>query len=231
MFHISDGRNEFYQWDLDRKVVVEDETVNQVHFCNKTDDCSLVCEVCEEEGVRYANVPNVLLQDTWDLNVYGYDVNYTKHSDRFAVLPRTKPSDYVYTETEVYTYHQLEARLDEIEENGISDEQLDKVVTGYFEEHPIPEPDLTGYATTDYVDEAVSNVDIPDVDLTGYALKTDIPTVPTKVSAFTNDAGYLTQHQSLDGYAKIEDIPDLDGYYTKEEIDALIPASAEEVSY
>ena len=31
--------------------------------------------------------------------------------------------------------------------------------------------------------------------------KPAIPTVPTKVSAFANDAGYLTQHQSLDGYA------------------------------
>ena len=27
--------------------------------------------------------------------------------------------------------------------------------------------------------------------------KTEIPTVPTNVSAFTNDAGYLTQHQTL----------------------------------
>ena len=32
--------------------------------------------------------------------------------------------------------------------------------------------------------------------------KPAIPTVPTKVSAFINDAGYLTQHQSLDGYVK-----------------------------
>lgn len=31
--------------------------------------------------------------------------------------------------------------------------------------------------------------------------KPAIPTVPTNVSAFTNDAGYLTQHQSLSGYA------------------------------
>ena len=29
----------------------------------------------------------------------------------------------------------------------------------------------------------------------------NIPTVPTQVSAFDNDAGYLTEHQSLDGYA------------------------------
>lgn len=33
--------------------------------------------------------------------------------------------------------------------------------------------------------------------LADYAKKTDIPTVPTKVSEFTNDAGYLTKHQSL----------------------------------
>ena len=30
--------------------------------------------------------------------------------------------------------------------------------------------------------------------------KPTIPTVPTKVSAFTNDAGYLTAHQDLSGY-------------------------------
>ena len=38
-------------------------------------------------------------------------------------------------------------------------------------------------------------------------LHESIPTVPTNVSAFTNDAGYITQHQSLDNY------------YTKQEID------------
>lgn len=39
------------------------------------------------------------------------------------------------------------------------------------------------------------------VDLSNYALKSEIPTVPTNVSAFNNDSGYLTQHQSLAGYA------------------------------
>ena len=34
-----------------------------------------------------------------------------------------------------------------------------------------------------------------------YALKTEIPIVPNKVSAFENDAGYLTSHQSLKDYA------------------------------
>ena len=39
-----------------------------------------------------------------------------------------------------------------------------------------------------------------------YALKSEIPTIPTNVSAFTNDAGYLTEHQSLAEYAKTVDL-------------------------
>ena len=35
----------------------------------------------------------------------------------------------------------------------------------------------------------------------------EIPTVPTNVSAFTNDAGYLTEHQSLADYALKSEIP------------------------
>ena len=38
------------------------------------------------------------------------------------------------------------------------------------------------------------------VDTTTVALKTDIPTVPTTVSSFTNDAGYITS-SALSGYA------------------------------
>lgn len=38
--------------------------------------------------------------------------------------------------------------------------------------------------------------------------KPSIPTIPTLISAFTNDAGYLTQHQSLSGYLQTSDIVD-----------------------
>ena len=63
-----------------------------------------------------------------------------------------------------------------------------------------PETDLTGYATEKYVDDAVAGVDVTE-QLKEYALKSEIPTVPTKVSEFENDAGYLTEHQSLEGLA------------------------------
>lgn len=54
-------------------------------------------------------------------------------------------------------------------------------------------PSTTGLASTKYVDDKVAGI--------------VIPTVPTKVSAFENDAGYLTEHQSLAEYAKKTEIP------------------------
>ncbi len=53
-----------------------------------------------------------------------------------------------------------------------------------------------------------------NTSLESKADKTEIPTVPTNVSAFTNDAGYLTEHQSLDNY------------YTKSEVDTSLEAKA-----
>ena len=104
-----------------------------------------------------------------------------------------------------------------------------------------------------------------DTSLESKANKSEIPTVPTNVSAFTNDAGYLTEHQTLktingqtivgngditisggeetdpiwnaekvNYYTKTEvntsletkadksEIPSLDNYYTKSEIDGIV---------
>ena len=216
MIKIYDERESFFQWDLDRKVIVEEESITEVHFCNYKSNNSLVCEVYEENGIRFANVPNVLLQETYDLYVYAYDKNFTKYQYRFKIIPRIKPSDYVYTETEIYSYHKLEKRIDDIEAKGISDEQLQRNLDSYFEKNPIEVPtvDLTGYATEEYVNNAVNNIEIPTVDLSDYAKKTDIP---TKVSELNNDAGYLTQHQDLSTYAMKSEIPDVSGFANKSE--------------
>ena len=50
-------------------------------------------------------------------------------------------------------------------------------------------------------------------DLSEYAKKSEIP---TKVSAFENDAGYLTQHQDLSSYALKTELPSLAGYATEQ---------------
>ena len=61
---------------------------------------------------------------------------------------------------------------------------------GYLTEHQ----SLNNYAKIANVDASLN-------------MKADKTSIPTKVSAFTNDAGYLTEHQSLTDYAKKTDIP------------------------
>ena len=107
MFTILDGRKQFYQWDKNRKLIVEDSTIKQVHFCNKTDNCSLVCETYIEDGKTLVDVPNELLQTDWRINVYAYDGSATKHSATFGIIGRTKPADYLYTETDILNYENV----------------------------------------------------------------------------------------------------------------------------
>lgn len=111
MFKIEDGREHFYQWDLDRRLVVEDASVSQVHFCNRTEDCSLVCETYTEDGLTLVNVPNVLLQTDWRIKVYAYDGKHTLYSSCYEVEARTKPADYVYTETEILNWQAMDEKL------------------------------------------------------------------------------------------------------------------------
>lgn len=104
----------------------------------------------------------------------------------------------------------------------------------------VTETELTAKDLADkpYVDNAIATaLTDGEVDLSNYYTKAQtynkeevnakIPTVPTNVGAFVNDSGYLTEHQSLAGYATetyvTEKIAtDLSGYYTKAEVDALI---------
>ena len=217
MFKIYDGRSQFYQWDIDRKLIVEDATINEVHFCNRTDDCSLICEVYELDGLRVANVPNILLQDNWRINVYAYDTNYTKHCEVFEVVKRSKPADYIYTETEIKNYDDLAARVDEIEKNGISDEAVEQAVEKYLDENDI-KVDLTGYATETYVNEAVAAIEL-----------TPGPQGPAGKDGVDGKDGadgkdYVLTDADKAEIAGMIEVPEIDAtdYYTKEEIDELL---------
>lgn len=225
MFTIQDGRERFYQWDIDRKLIVDDTSINEVHYCNRTGDCSLVCEVFEENGQRVVDVPNILLQTAWRIRVYAYDSKYTKHEELFDVNPRTKPADYIYTETELKNYADLEERLTALEENAVPEELVRDAVEDYLAENPFEagataeekaqieansaaikelqekEVDLTGYATEEYVNSAIGNIEIPTPDLTGYATE-----------QFVTDAI---------GAIEIPEV-DLTAYYNKEEINAIM---------
>lgn len=119
MIKIYDGREHFFQWDLNQKVIVNIPDANEVHFCNRSEDCSLVCEIYEEDGLRVADVPNILLQEYWDIRAYVYCHNHTKIEKRFAVKRRSKPADYVYTETELKNFDALNDRVYYLEDEDI----------------------------------------------------------------------------------------------------------------
>lgn len=205
MFKIYDGRDTFYQWDTNQKLIIENDDINEVHFCNRTDECSLVCEVYSEDSLRVVNVPDVLLQTDWTIRVYGYNTDHTEFNQNFKVIARSKPEDYIYTPEEIKTWEELNERIDEIETNGVSDEMVGKAVENYLTNNPITSdvtsvngkqgaveltaadvgalpadtiiPSTTGLATEKYVDDKVAAV--PQPDLSGYATKNDISGLAT----------------------------------------------------
>lgn len=89
-----------------------------------------------------------------------------------------------------------------------------------------PEAESDDLATKAYVDEAIANAGGGGggTDLSDYYTKTEvdnlIPTVPTQVSELENDAGYLTEHQSLAAYALKTEIPDVSSYTTMAAVEA-----------
>lgn len=98
-----------------------------------------------------------------------------------------------------YTKYQIDQMLEEIESaitSGccITPEEVDSAITSAMTIVEGEIPSLSGYATEQWV---LDKNYITGVDLSDYALKSEIPTVPTSNTAFTNDAGYLTEHQHL----------------------------------
>ena len=65
------------------------------------------------------------------------------------------------------------------------------------------EPDtITGVKGNKETTYRTGNVNLTPADIGALPDDTEIPVVPTNIGAFENDAGYLTQHQSLTDYPK-----------------------------
>lgn len=107
-----------YQWELGRKVQIflaPDMRVAAVQFAHMGDAEALNVEPREENGIIVADIPNILLQSGQKIAVFLVDVNENKVETTthavLPVIPRPRPTDYVYTETEVLSWQALEARV------------------------------------------------------------------------------------------------------------------------
>lgn len=122
MFRLADGRDKLYQWDSNIKLLVDENfgSIDAVHFASRFSRTSLSKKIVVENSVSYVVIPNILLTKSYDIFVYAYvhgdDGNYTKFEKTFEVISRPKPSDYVYTETDVLNYLTLSNRIDLLSE-------------------------------------------------------------------------------------------------------------------
>lgn len=219
---IFDGRNEFYQWDIDRQLIIEDAAIDEVHFCNRLSNCSLVCGVYEKDGLRLVNVPNILLQSSREIRAYAYCGCYTRIEKRFKVNARSKPEDYIYTETEIKSYADLEQRIDEIEKNGVSDEVIKEAVSDYLENNKIE----TGATAEQAAQIEANSAAIEELESkqADYALKTDIPTLNGYATEDYVDNSVADVYEEFSYYARKSEIPSLDGYAQETYVDNAIAA-------
>ena len=180
IFKIEDGREKFYQWDLNRRILVEDDSITQVHFANAATTTAYVVSV----SAGMANVPNIILQQNFDIKVYGYDKEFTE------VEKRSKPQDYVYTETEILNYETLANEIKEVKENlgasiqdYLKENPISVDLSDYAKKEDIPSTaglateeyvnnKVQGLASTDYVDQAIAAV--PQPDLSNYVTNEEL---------------------------------------------------------
>lgn len=108
-----------YQWDLNRRLAIRGldyDSAPAIHFSNKKSTQALVVQSTIEDGVIYCDVPNILLQEPYD--IVGYvceclDQELTTHEMiRIPVKPRVKPADYAYeNNVEILTYYALMSEI------------------------------------------------------------------------------------------------------------------------
>lgn len=116
---IKNGRDRFWQWDVNQQLVLRGGADPlHVHFVQDDSlEPQAVLPVKQADGSFLAPVPNILLQTAEEVIVYVYytgtDEQYTKTFKRFYVVPREKPAEYIYTETQLVTWEGMIQRVDD----------------------------------------------------------------------------------------------------------------------
>ena len=138
------------QWESGRKIQVvpgSNMEVTRLDFAHKDSTNALGVVPKTEDGLIVADIPNILLQSGQDIIVYAVNVDGSKtetiNECVLTVKKRPKPDDYVYTETEALLYTHILKRMEQLEENGISDEAIERAVDKYLVANPFDETDPT----------------------------------------------------------------------------------------
>lgn len=139
------------QWSQGQKLCIEGldtEKDIEVHFSLTECHGDAVLVATEvSEGNIIAKIPQFIMEGRDDhcggmsYGAYAFiyerdgDVAETTHKIILVIEKRPKPTDYVYTETEVKTWTKLEERIGDIEKN--SAETIKQAVNDYLKENPL----------------------------------------------------------------------------------------------
>lgn len=162
MVTLLDGN--LYQWDTGRVVQIDpdsDYVIHEVHFATKKMDFAYVAKTYIENRNTYCKIPNILLQQYYD--IYCYEVRENEDGEEststtiFKVTKRNRPLDYIYTDPEKYTYKELENRL-KILEDSLDDIKavVDEAVILANESYAMAESAKT---TVETFDERITNIE------------------------------------------------------------------------
>ena len=104
-------RRYLHQWALDQRVQIDNflpGTWVEFSHLNDCKNSALITEAYVEAGHVYANIPNVLLQQSGYLHVYvnpaADDLAHTPEEKEYKICRREKPGHYIYTETPTVSY-------------------------------------------------------------------------------------------------------------------------------
>ena len=195
-----------YQWELGRKISIstsEHTIINKVEFSHDGDTESLVVKPRVENDQMVVDIPNIMLLSGRYVHVY---ISYSDENlletvayDILPVIKRPKPSDYVYTETEVLTWESLDERIKKLEKStggaDISKEDIQDAVNEYLDNNPVSfnetdptvpdwakQPSKPTYTASEVKarpdDWMPSAADIGAQPVGNYATKDEIPVVP-----------------------------------------------------
>ena len=118
---ILDGRDSFYQWDLNVKITGDFKVGDEIHFGNRANVKALPVLAYNHDGIVVADVPNILLTRPIAISAYRYvidDGKYTKEEQCFDVIARPKPEDYIYEDTDIF---ELQEIVDRAVDNALKD--------------------------------------------------------------------------------------------------------------
>ena len=196
---------------------------------DKIDDVSAKVEDISAKIIKKGTLGTINGKSIENGNNITIDLNMFKVVDQLPVsdidvnkiylLPNPAGADnntyieymYINSKWEVVGEYKVEMSLD----NYYTKEQTDEKFLTKAEVGNLADYVKNGELDTKVSEAGYVKTEALTTTLTSYAKKTDIPTVPTKLSELTNDSGFITTYTETDPVWNLEK----SNYYTKTEID------------